>query len=40
MGKVDWDSEHFKNMENTYCLLKEQVTLVIETLGVVDLQPH
>lgn len=39
-GKVDWDSEDSKNMQNTYSLLKEQMTLVIETLGVVDLQPH
>lgn len=39
-GKVDWNSEDSKNMENTYSLLKEQMTLVIETLGVVDLQHH
>lgn len=39
-GKVDWDSEDSRNMEKTYSLLKEQITVVIETLGVVDLQPH
>lgn len=38
--KVDWDSEVSKNVENIYSLLKEQMTLVIETLGVVDLQPR
>lgn len=38
-GEVDWDNEDSKNMENTYSLLKEQITVAIETLGVVDLQP-
>lgn len=37
-GKIAWDSEDPKNMENTYSLLREQMILVIETVGVVDLQ--
>lgn len=38
--KVNWDSEDSKNTENTYYMLKKQMTLVIETLGVVDLRSH
>lgn len=38
-GEVDWDGEDSRNMENTYSSLKEQITVAIETLGAVDLQP-
>lgn len=38
-GNVDWESDESKNMGNRDFLFRKQVTLVVETLDVVGLQP-